>query len=94
MSLGANIKMFRESKLLSLAKFSGLTGISLEACQAIEEGKRALSSTEIQSICRVLGVTFDALVAPPQPEEDECNAEGSLLMPADELQNLLGKMRE
>lgn len=93
MSLGDNIKMYRESKMMSLDDFSAKTGIALDACQAIEIGKRALSSAEIQSICRVLDVTFESLVTPPPAPSDACT-EGSVLMPVDELRNLLGKMRE
>ena len=93
MSLGDNIKMYRESKHMSLADFSAKTGISLEACEAIETGKRALSSADIQSICRVLDVTFESLVTPPPAPSVSCT-EGSVLMPVDELRSLLGKMRE
>lgn len=93
MSLGENIKMYRECKMMSLADFSSKTGIALDACQAIETGKRALSSTEIQTICRVLDVTFESLVTPPPAPSISCT-EGSVLMPVDELQSLLGKMRD
>ena len=92
MSLGENIKNIRESKSITMEQFSELTGISMENCEKIEAGKRALSSADIQSICKVLDVNFEALVTAPKtapaPEE------GSVLMPVDELQKLLGKMKE
>ena len=90
MSVGENIKKIRESQSITLEKFAELTGISLTSCQGIESGQRALNSSEVQSICRVLGVTFEALVAAPPPPKEEA----SMVMPVDELRNLLGKMRE
>ena len=87
-------KRIRESKSISLERFAELTGISPQNCYSIENGLRALNSSEVQSICRVLGVSFDVLVSNPAPEPDPLESEGSVVMPVDELQNLLGKMRE
>ena len=92
MSVGENIKIIRESKGIDLANFSMMTGISLANCEGIEAGVRALTSAEVQAICNALGVSFDALVAAPLQDAPE--SEGSVVMPVDELQNLLGKMRE
>ena len=92
MSVGENIRIIRESKGISREYFSQMTGISLANCEGIEAGVRALNSAEVQAICNALGVTFDALVASPMQDAPE--NEGSVVMPVDELQNLLGKMRE
>ena len=92
MSVGDNIKRIRESKSMSLERFAELTGISLSSCQGIEAGQRALNSSEVQSICRVLEVSFDMLVTAPASEY--MTEEESMVMPVDELQNLLGKMKE
>ena len=90
MSVGENIKKIRVSKSISLEQFAELTGISVSSCKGIESGQRALNSSEVQSICRVLDVTFEALVAAPAPPKEEA----SMVMPVDELKNLLGKMKE
>ncbi len=92
MSVGENIKKIRESKSMSLERFAELTGISLSSCEGIEAGQRALNSSEVQSICRVLEVNFDALVTAPSPET--LKEEESMVMPVDELKDLLGKMKE
>ena len=92
MSVGENIKIIRENKGISLEYFAQMTGISLANCEGIESGVRALTSSEVQAICNALGVTFDALVA--TPVQDVPANEGSVVMPVDELQHLLGKMRE
>lgn len=89
MSLGENIQNIRISKNITLDRFAELTGISAENCEKIEAGRRALSSSEIQSICRVLDVSFDDLVTAPRQQTDQA----SVLMPVDELQSLLGKMK-
>lgn len=95
MSLGENIKSIRESKNITLESFAQLTGISADNCLKIESGQRALTSAEIQSICNVLGITFDDLVrSPKQPQQPEPRSQdASVLMPVDELQKLLGKMK-
>ncbi len=92
MSVGENIKKIRESKSISLERFAELTGISLSSCQGIESGQRALNSAEVQSICRVLDISFEALVTVPASET--LTEEESMVMPVDELKNLLGKMKE
>ncbi len=92
MSLGENIKRIRESKNITLENLAELTGISVSDCEKIEAGKRALTSSEIQSICKTLGVSFEALVTAPKPQPPV--EEGSVLMPVDELKKLLGKMTE
>ena len=93
MSVGENIKTIRQLRAISIERFSALTGISVENCNMIEAGARALNSSEVQIICRVLGVNFDALLAAPKQDEQEDN-DGSVPMPAEELENLLGKMRD
>ena len=92
MSIGQNVKVYREYNGMSIGDFASHVGLTVEG---IEAGVRMLSSSEIQRICRVLNVTLEALLSRqptmPAPQDD---AEGSILMPVDELQSLLGKMRE
>ncbi|MBR4985520.1 MAG: helix-turn-helix transcriptional regulator [Proteobacteria bacterium] len=98
MSVGNNIKRLRESRSLSLSDFASMTGMTVETCESIESGHRSLSSTEVQTICKALDVTFDVLVAEPhvskESKEEDDEEGGSLVMPVEELQNLLGKMNE
>lgn len=95
MSIGQNVKVYREYNGMSIGDFASHIGLTVEECEGIEAGVRMLSSSEIQRICRVLNVTLEALLSRqptmPAPQDD---AEGSILMPVDELQSLLGKMRE
>lgn len=96
MSIGQNIKCYRENLSMSEEEFAERVGLSVEECRFIESGRRALSSAEIQRIGEVLDVTFDDLLAskpipkPIRDVPDDC----SVLMPMDELKNLLGKMQE
>lgn len=94
MSVGENIKKIRNYHSISLEQLSAMTGIAIEDCEKIESGSRTLSSAEVQSICKALNVNFDTLVMATFPEPDEDATEGSVLMPVEELQNLLGKMKE
>ncbi len=99
MSIGQNIKCYREYLSMSVEEFARQVGISVEDCGLIESGRRALTSAEIQKIGEVLDVTFDDLLASePVPRRVNINPdgpeEGSVLMPMDELKNLLGKMQE
>ena len=66
--------------------------MSVADCRLIEDGRRVINSTEIKSICQVLGVSIDALFA--MSSDDFAETEGSMLMPVDELQSLLGKMKD
>lgn len=67
-----------------------------ETCERIEAGSRPLTSSEVHTICKALDVTFDMLVAAPKPAKKASDEEagGSVVMPMEELQNLLGKMKE
>ena len=108
MSIGQNIKRYRENLSMTEEQFAEKVGITVQECRFIEAGRRALSSAEIQKIGEVLNVTFDDLLSsrpippaipkrPPVPTpaaDDEMPEEGSVLMPMDELKNLLGKMKE
>lgn len=95
MSVGDNIKRLRESKSLTLADLAAKTGMDEAACESIEAGQRPLTSTEVRKICNALEVTFDVLVAAPKPTQAETvEAGGSVVMPVEELQHLLGKMKE
>ena len=101
MSLGGNIKRIRTDKNISLESFAAKMGLSVDACAAIEDDNRSLSSVEIQTICQILDVTFDSLVYEKKSaveamdkQDEEDSAEESVLMPVDELQKLLGKMNE
>lgn len=98
MSIGQNIKCYREYLSMTEEEFAGKVGISIDECNLIESGRRALTSAEIQKIGEVLNVTFDDLLAPnpvpPPPVDTDAPEEGSVLMPMDELKNLLGKMQE
>lgn len=98
MSIGQNIKRYRESLSISEEQFAERVGITIEECRYIEAGRRPLSSAEIQKISEVLNVTFDALLSskpiPAPPIHRDEPEEGSVLMPMDELKNLLGQMKE
>ena len=106
MSIGQNIKRYREKLSMSEEQFAEQVGITVQECRFIEAGRRALSSAEIQKIGEVLNVTFDDLLSsrpippaiPKRPaaraSDDDMPEEGSVLMPMDELKNLLGKMKE
>jgi len=95
MSVNDNIRKYRINRSLSLQQFAAQTGISLSDCQKIENGTKPLSSAEVQRICKVLGVDIDTLMTASVPDpEEEVVTEGSVLMPFEELQNLLGKMKE
>lgn len=96
MSIGENVKRYREYYGMGMDEFAARMALPVEACEGIESGKRMLSSSEIQQICRILGVSLEALLSrqPSMPEAVSEDDEGSILMPVDELQNLLGKMRE
>lgn len=95
MSIGQNVKVYREYNGISIEDFASQINLTVEECEGIEAGVRMLSSSEIERICRALNVTLEALLSrqpsTPAPQDD---AEGSILMPVDELQSLLGKMRE
>ena len=93
MSVNENIRRLRVGNSLSIDSFAGLTGLSVADCQKIEAGTRPLSSAEVQKICSVLDVDVDTLMTATIPDP-EARTEGSVLMPIDELQNLLGKMQE
>lgn len=92
MSIGENVKIYREKSGMTLEQLAQKLGISLLDCEGIECGRRILSSAEIQKICSVLDVSLENLLT--QPPTDSTAEEGSILMPVDELQNLLGKMKE
>ena len=92
MSIGENVKIYREKSGMTLEQLAQKLGISLLDCEATERGRRILSSAEIQKICSVLDVSLENLLT--QPPTDSTAEEGSILMPVDELQNLLGKMKE
>lgn len=94
MSVGENIKKLRESKSLTLAEFAAKTGMDEQTCERIEAGNRPLTSSEVHTICKALDVTFDMLVAAPKPVKAEGETGGSVVMPMEELQHLLGKMKE
>lgn len=105
MSLGGNIKRIRTDKNISLESFADKLGLSVDTCMAIEDDNRSLSSVEIQSICQILGVTFDSLVYEKRTsvennavetgfKKDNDVTEESVLMPVEELQKLLGEMKE
>ena len=100
MSLGGNIKRIRTDRNISLESFAEQLGLPVEACLAIEDDNRSLSSVEIQTICQILDVTFDSLVYEKKSSleineaEENDAAEESVLMPVDELQKLLGKMND
>ncbi len=103
MSLGGNIKRIRTDKNIGIDSFAAKLGLPVEACLAIEDDNRSLSSVEIQTICQILGVTFDSLVYEKKSSlenleindvEENDAAEESVLMPVDELQKLLGKMND
>ena len=97
MSIGQNIKRYRENLSISEEQFAERVGITVDECRNIENGRRALSSLEIQKISEVLNVTFDALLSSkpiPAPAPKDEPEEGSVLMPMDELKNLLGQMNE
>ncbi len=94
MSVGENIKRYREYSQMSIAKFAAATGIPMLDCMAIEAGQRAISSGELQNIARVLNATVDALLSEPQAEQPQNDGNSSVVMPIDELQKLLGNMKD
>lgn len=98
MSIGQNVKVYRENSGIKIEDFAARIGLSVADCEGIEAGKRMLSSSEIQRICKVLNVSLEALLSKnPTPEcakKGDADEEGSILMPVAELQSLLGKMRE
>lgn len=95
MSIGQNVKVYREYNGISIEDFASQINLTVEECEGIEAGVRMLSSSEIERICRALNVTLEALLSrQPSTSAPQDDAEGSILMPVDELQSLLGKMRE
>lgn len=94
MSVGENVKFYREKKPLSIAKFASLIGISVNDCVLIEAGQRTISSAEIRAICQVLDIGIEALLAERHEDEPMDSSDGSMLMPIDELQQLLGQMKD
>ena len=95
MSIGQNVKVYREYNGMSIGDFASHVGLTVEERGGVDAGGRLLPWAEIRRICRVLTVAREALLSRqptmPAPQDD---AEGSILMPVDELQSLLGKMRE
>ena len=94
MSVGENVKFYREKKPLSIAKFAAYIGVTVSDCMLIESGQRTISSSEIRAICQVLDIGIDALLAEQHEDVPMDASEGSMLMPIDELQNLLGQMKD
>lgn len=94
MSVGENVKFYREKKPLSIAKFAGQIGLTVDECKLIESGQRTISSAEIQTICRVLDIGIEALLADRPSVHSNDSTDGSMLMPVEELQKLLGKMQD
>ena len=96
MSIGENIKKYRESFPMSLEAMAAQLGLPVDQYRAIELGQRTLSFVEIQKISQVLKVSVDSLFAEKAEKADaeETEEEGSVLMPMDELKNLLGMMRD
>ena len=92
MSVAENIKRYREYNQMSIAKFAVATGIPMQDCMAIEAGQRAIKSSELQVIARVLNATVDALLSEPQEPQNDNNS--SVVIPIDELQKLLGNMKD
>ena len=95
MSVGANIRKFREKLGITEWDFARRIGVPVEDCMALETGERSLNSNEIRKIVDVLGVTLDDLLMDNPDREPETPATGgSVLMPMEALNELLGKMRE
>lgn len=92
MSIAQNIRKYRESQSISLDRFSQLTGLSINDCIQIEAGIRPLTATEISTICYALNITSEELIAEPQETVKEEG--GSVVIPLNELQNLLASMKE
>ena len=92
MSVGENIKKYREYNQISIAQFATATGLSMADCEDIEAGQRAITSRELQVIARVLNTTVDALLSAPQTGTPDGGS--SVVMPVDELRKLLGSMKD
>lgn len=93
MGIGENIGVYRQRKNMTLEQLAQKLGLTVDECRRIESGQRMLSSSEIQRICKILDVSLDALLT-HEPPQDPADDEGSILMPIDELQHLLGQMKD
>lgn len=91
MSVADNVKVLRLSNAWTVDEFAQRMGLSASECQAIEEGTRVISSGEINRMCNIFGVTIDELFLDRTNNDDD---EGSVLMPIDDLQSLLGMMKD
>ncbi len=92
MSIAQNIRHYRELKGLTLDEFSAQSGLSISDCIRIEAGQRPLSADEITKVCHVLNITADDLCSVPK---EECSHEGeSVVISVNELQSLLGMMKD
>ncbi|MFA5625654.1 MAG: helix-turn-helix transcriptional regulator [Bradymonadales bacterium] len=91
MSVAENVKFLRLSNSWSIDDFAQRMELSVADCQAIESGVRVISSAEINRMCRIFDVSIDELFSERGNYDDD---EGSVLMPLDDLQTLLGKMRD
>lgn len=97
MSVGKNIRKYRELLEMTQSDFARRIGVSVFECLAIEAGTRSLTSAEIQRIVTVLGIPMEVLLSDAVEEPAPQNVPeegGSVVMPLSDLNDLLGKMRE
>ena len=103
MSLGENLKSIRTKLHISIEQFAKKTGIPVDECAQIEANSRSLTSAEIQTICSCLHISFDDLIKEHQDpvidatDEENSRTNGrdeSIVIPAEQLKMLLGKMKD
>lgn len=98
MSVGTNVKRYREEKNWSIEDLAKEVNLTASECEKIEAGERIVSSVEIMRICKALGLTIDALFAEPAEESEPKGVDipeegGSVIMPVNELEALLSAMK-
>ncbi len=62
MAIGANIKRERENAHMTQEHLSELIGIGVKSLSAIERGAVGISLSTLIKLCRILGVSSDALL--------------------------------
>ena len=90
MSIARNIRHIRESKGMTLEMLSAKTGLAIATCVQIEAGVKAVSGDELVAICDALEVAPEDIQATTNDEDSQ----SSVLMPMNDLQALLKKMKE
>lgn len=91
MGISDNVRSLRLERGWSLEAFAKRMEIAVQDAEQMENGQRVITSKEIQLMCKLFDVTIEELFAERQDYADD---EGSVLMPIEDLQNLLGKMKD